>query len=436
MKKKFYILFVVIIIFISLYFIYDKYLGILNKFEEKSFNLLNVETITFENWVTDSDAIKEAYLSAIGEFNESNDSIKINMTSKNTYDYSSELKSKMAANNLPDIFCLWPNKRMEKYVENNRIYPIGQELKKDSKWKSKYRDGIFEDVTFDNEIYGIPQYTAIGIIYYNKEIFDKYNLEPPKTWDEFIANIDVLYENGVTPIAINGVDLWVKGMLTSMLANNLDPKAFEMVKETGNWNTESYIKTSNLLNELIENNAFEENYLNQDYTYAQNLFEKEHAAMYVMGSWELGSFDDTDFGKKVHVFSLPDLNDSDSITNINLKTHEQVIAVSNTTDYIDEITLFLRALTDEKVVNDIVIKEGLYYSTVKSDLKTDELPSRYEEMVDIINSEDGSEGFYDNELGEEIGWRFNETINSITNGENPNTVFEQLSEYTKTELNK
>ena len=39
-------------------------------------------------------------------------------------------------------------------------------------------------------------------MYYNKAIFDKYGLEVPTTYDEYVQVCDTLKENGVTPVAL------------------------------------------------------------------------------------------------------------------------------------------------------------------------------------------------------------------------------------------
>jgi ABC-type glycerol-3-phosphate transport system substrate-binding protein len=56
--------------------------------------------------------------------------------------------------------------------------------------------------------YFLPVGFTWTALYYNREIFDAYNLTPPQTWDEFLAVADTLLANGVTPITLAGQDLW------------------------------------------------------------------------------------------------------------------------------------------------------------------------------------------------------------------------------------
>lgn len=61
----------------------------------------------------------------------------------------------------------------------------------------------------DNVLYGIPaSCTQGGAVLYNLEMYEKYNLEVPTTWDEFMANCDVLKEAGETAVLGTNGDSW------------------------------------------------------------------------------------------------------------------------------------------------------------------------------------------------------------------------------------
>ena len=63
-------------------------------------------------------------------------------------------------------------------------------------------DDTFKNaVTVDGAIYGVPQASSMaGGVLYNKVIYDKYNLEVPKTWSDFLANCEVLKNAGETAV--------------------------------------------------------------------------------------------------------------------------------------------------------------------------------------------------------------------------------------------
>lgn len=65
----------------------------------------------------------------------------------------------------------------------------------------RIEDTFKQSVTMDGAIYGVPQSASMGGgILYNKEMYEKYNLEVPKTWADFVKNCETLQEAGETAV--------------------------------------------------------------------------------------------------------------------------------------------------------------------------------------------------------------------------------------------
>lgn len=78
---------------------------------------------------------------------------------------------------------------------------------------------------FDGSYYAFPVRRVVMGIFYNKPIFEKYNLEVPTTHDEFIKVCETLQKNGIVPIANPGkvpaaTNRWFDGYLEKMQAVN------------------------------------------------------------------------------------------------------------------------------------------------------------------------------------------------------------------------
>lgn len=66
-----------------------------------------------------------------------------------------------------------------------------------------------EAASVDGGLYAVPAGSSSGGgVMYNKDIYEEYNLEVPETWDEFIANLDVLKEAGETALIGSFADAW------------------------------------------------------------------------------------------------------------------------------------------------------------------------------------------------------------------------------------
>ena len=80
-------------------------------------------------------------------------------------------------------------------------------------------DTFVEAASVDGKLYGVPSGSSqAGAIFYNKAIYEEYGLEIPETWDEFIANCDVLKEAGETAIIGSYAEKWTTQL--PLLADN------------------------------------------------------------------------------------------------------------------------------------------------------------------------------------------------------------------------
>ena len=76
-----------------------------------------------------------------------------------------------------------------------------------------------EQGTYNGKVYGLPVLNvAISGIYYNKDMFEQYNLEVPTTISDLEKVCDTLVENGITPFALANTSKWTGSMYFMSLA--------------------------------------------------------------------------------------------------------------------------------------------------------------------------------------------------------------------------
>lgn len=80
----------------------------------------------------------------------------------------------------------------------------------------KIYDWAKQRVTFDGKILGVPDQVEEVGVYYNKDIFDKASLAPPKDLADFARIADTLKSNGVTPLSFGNKEGWQGGHILSM----------------------------------------------------------------------------------------------------------------------------------------------------------------------------------------------------------------------------
>ena len=99
-------------------------------------------------------------------------------------------------------------------VGSGDILPINDYLTDDI--MARMEPGLLVDMTFDGKVYQLPYTKAASMLYCNTELFEKYGVKIPETWDELITAVETFRANGVTPMALGGGDQWPTNMYTEI----------------------------------------------------------------------------------------------------------------------------------------------------------------------------------------------------------------------------
>ena len=94
---------------------------------------------------------------------------------------------------------------------------------------------------------------------YNKQVFKKYDLEIPETWDEFISICDKLNGTEVTPIAFGNSQAWYSswwiGLLNTMMVSS-EVINKDYTPETGEFTDKMYVEALQTFLDMNEKGYF------------------------------------------------------------------------------------------------------------------------------------------------------------------------------------
>jgi raffinose/stachyose/melibiose transport system substrate-binding protein len=128
-------------------------------------------------------------------------------------------------------------------------------------------------VTFNGKVYGVPNSGAQPVVFlYNKDLFAKYHLTPPATWNDLLQLIGPLKQNGVLPIALGGGSKWPYLMYEEYLVDRVGgPSAFDAVvaKQSNAWSNPAFIKANTMIQQLVSAGAFGNNFASVVYDTGQ-----------------------------------------------------------------------------------------------------------------------------------------------------------------------
>jgi raffinose/stachyose/melibiose transport system substrate-binding protein len=140
--------------------------------------------------------------------------------------------------------------------------------------------------------YGVTDYGEYVQVYYNKDMFSKYGVKVPTTFDEFTAALQKFKGAGVTPLAEAGGE-YPLGQLFYQLAltkaNRAWVDAYQVYKGTVNWHGPELTFAANTLKDWVDKGYIDKNITGLKAQDMENTFASGKAPIMLSGSWWQGT---------------------------------------------------------------------------------------------------------------------------------------------------
>ncbi len=249
---------------------------------------------------------KAAMTKIASEFEAKNPGVKVAINFSDVESYKTSIRNFLVTTP-PDVAFWFTGARMRTFTKRNLFEDLTgffAEQKLDEPMKpflAAVSDG-------DKRMMMPTNFTTWGF-YYNKELFKKAGVEPPKTWADLMAAAAKLKAVGLLPFTIGTRDLWANDLWFDYLdlrENGLD---FHMRLMDGK---ESYTdprvkKVFSLWAEPVTKGYFLENASSYGWQEAIPLLSQGRAAMYLLGPYVLTSLP-AELHDKIGFFPFPTVN--------------------------------------------------------------------------------------------------------------------------------
>lgn len=231
-------------------------------------------------------------------------------------EYYNQMLVRASSNTLPDVF-EGNNGVLELAVENGIAVDMNPYVEADPEYvKELGEDALeygrkWEDGGLYNISYGLQ---AIGY-FYNKEMFESAGIEPAKTWDDWMSNLETLKNSGAcsAPLSLmTGENGWTTNLILSSIIGT---------SEAGNefMNTNGYVQSYQkpevveaygLIQKMLQDYCLPDA-IGSDYATTANHFLNEETAIIANGPWMAPDFSDTEkaaegFADKVGIALFPE----------------------------------------------------------------------------------------------------------------------------------
>jgi raffinose/stachyose/melibiose transport system substrate-binding protein len=244
------------------------------------------------------------YRKIFAKFHESHANITVDFKPYKATEYNTILATGLTQAGGPDVMQLRTYGGLQPLVEAKNLTPLDGKVAGLSNFDKSALDGARGKK--DSKVYGVPLEVSTFGIYFNKDLFSKYHLQAPTTWDQMISAAKTLKQHGVTPFAAAGKDTWLLPLYAdAFAATRYGGPAFEQKVLSGQakFTDTAYVDALNVLNQLKP--YFPKDQMGLAETDVQTLFATGKAGMIPEGSFALAPLKAINPNLNLGVFNAP-----------------------------------------------------------------------------------------------------------------------------------
>ncbi len=297
-------------------------------------------------------APKQAWAELVAQFEAENPDITVKVNEYDHEGYKSALRNWLVTSP-PDIVYWFAGNRMKFFVDRGLFEDVSDVW--ESEGLSDTMASTKASMSVDGKQYGVPYTFYQWGIYYNKDLFDKYGLEEPTTWEEFLKVCETLKSNGVTPITIGTKYLWTAAGWFDYLnlrTNGLDFH-IELMDGKIPYTDPRVRKTFENWRELIDAGYFIDNHASYSWQEAQAPMFNDDAAMYLIGNFLTQFFPEE---KNFDFFQFPQIDPSVGMYEDAPTDTIHIPARAKNKEDARRFMAFVAEAAQQKKVNDVLLQ--------------------------------------------------------------------------------
>ena len=224
------------------------------------------------------------------EFKEAHPNVEFAVESYQDQPWQEKARIYAAANQLPDLFKWWTYPNMiGPFVRAGQV----AKLNKADFTGFGYLPGALESCEIDGSLYGIPASGDMWVLYINRGLFEKAGVPVPASWEDIIASVPKFKAQNITPLVTNGLEGWPLCIFFDYIAERINgdfSRTYNAIDRKGGvkYTDPDFVRAARYVQDIVKAGVFNVNLTTSDYGDAQNQFLQERAAIYMMGSWEMG----------------------------------------------------------------------------------------------------------------------------------------------------
>ncbi|HEY8595465.1 MAG TPA: extracellular solute-binding protein [Devosiaceae bacterium] len=258
------------------------------------------EDLTFWNWRPEDTA---AYQKFFADFHAQNPDINIKFQGYEPSSYATVLSTALSGGQGPDLMMVRAYGAFEAMAAPGYLMDLTGKVPALENFPKTAVAA--ETLRSDGKVYAVPYASQTIFVMYNKDVFDKFGLSEPKTWDELLADAKTLKDNGIIPFANGTATAWQNETLTFGLGSSIMGKGFydDFMAGKATFEDPRFVEALKSLTEVKD--YLPDGFTGLDYPSSQQLFTSGMAGMFVGGSFEIAGFQKAAPDMHIGVFAAP-----------------------------------------------------------------------------------------------------------------------------------
>lgn len=262
-----------------------------------------------------------------------------------------KVKTLAAANALPDIMLYEPGIPLVELIDADLLVNLEEELTKMGVYQ--YVDPQVATLLksmangVDQPLYGLPGGQHIEGVFYNKKIFEQYNLKVPNTIDDLMEICKILRDANIDPFLFGGKDKWHSTRLISNLANRIMGYTATADASDGkrSFLDEGFIKACTIAQDMGVKGYMGIGFNSVEFNTAVEAFLTGGCAMLYTGTFSVGNMNDPNScvigSENIGFFGFPTVDGGLGNANDYVAHAGQVLVASKAT-YDDAVADFIK----------------------------------------------------------------------------------------------
>ena len=277
-------------------------------------NVFGTKVVNIEFYMQNESEV-DIYEKIVKDFNKSHPKIKVTMVNLPEEESGEALNMRIQNNDSPDIYNEWFSQDSFNKIDSGAVLDMTN-----SKFVDYIQEDVLKQTEYNGKNYLLPMTTNFMGVYYNKDLFEEYNIKVPETLDEFWDVCEFFESKGITPISAGDKDgwnlaHWVQEVIGMYMPNYSEDFLNIYDKKMTFADAEGIEDVADIV--INRTKYTQDGPLAADSGQQVSLFVNKKAAMLINGSWKMAELNAADLDFEYAIFPFP------------AKTKEETTVMSN-----------------------------------------------------------------------------------------------------------